>query len=394
MSLAGFNVASAVEIDRYACESYRWNFPRTNLYEGDVSEFNELPRKVLRSQFNLGEADVVFGGPPCQGYSQIGTRDIDDPRNKLYLEFVNTLKLYRPRVFIMENVVNMLRIGSGVFRDAVLAAFRKNGYKNCAYVTAKATEFGVPQQRVRVFYFGIRNGEKLPYDLLEFVRAALEVQQVCRPVTVWEAIGDLPKSVVPSGGTLPYRERKRVSQYMREMRLDHDGDIYPSAQKLGSGIRRFGESTLRLHNHHTKEVQERRMQLIRKLEPGGRGDSIPANMWKGVRPQKWRRLSPEKPAHTLLAQMHRDLSEWVHPKHDRWISVREACRLQSFHDGYIMRSSEWQMLKQIGNAVPPLLALAVGNAAQSILSALDGTPIQDPRDDAIRRRIEASLLTS
>jgi DNA (cytosine-5)-methyltransferase 1 len=102
-----------------------------------------------------------------------------------------------------------------------------------------------------------------------------------------------------------------------------------------------------------------------------KGDSLPAGVWNGSRPEKWRRLHPDRPAYTILAQMHRDLSEWVHPDHQRWITVREAARLQSFHDGFVFKSSEWQMLKQIGNAVPPLLGRAICRVALRALEQLD-----------------------
>ena len=86
-----------------------------------------------------------------------------------------------------------------------------------------------------------------------------------------------------------------------------------------------------------------------------------------ARGHKWRRLHPDKPSYTILAQMHRDLSEWIHPKHDRWITVREAARLQSFHDGFVFMGSEWQQLKQVGNAVPPLMGLAIAHTAADLL---------------------------
>lgn len=99
---------------------------------------------------------------------------------------------------------------------------------------------------------------------------------------------------------------------------------------------------------------------------------MPKEIWNGARPEKWRRLDPDKAAYTILAQMHRDLSEWVHPSFERWITVREAARLQSFHDGFEFKTSEWQMLKQIGNAVPPLLARALASTAEKALLQLDG----------------------
>ena len=147
------------------------------------------------------------------------------------------------------------------------------------------------------------------------------------------------------------------------------------------------EDRLRLLNHHTKEIQKRRKDLIAQLLPGAKADSLPKEVWNGARPEKWRRLHPDQPAYTILAQMHRDLSEWVHPKFERWITVREAARLQSFHDGFEFKSSEWQMLKQIGNAVPPLLARALAAAAERALLRLDHkeTPVLQQPERLILR---------
>ena len=132
----------------------------------------------------------------------------------------------------------------------------------------------------------------------------------------------------------------------------------------------FGKNPIVLHNQHTKEIQARRKHLISFLKPGQKADSLPKEIWDGKRPEKWRRLHPDLPSYTILAQMHRDLSEWVHPHLSRWITVREAARLQSFHDGFVFVGSEWQQLKQIGNAVPPLLAHALGAMAAHVLERL------------------------
>ncbi|MBD2817712.1 DNA cytosine methyltransferase [Streptomyces parvulus] len=150
------------------------------------------------------------------------------------------------------------------------------------------------------------------------------------------------------------------------MRIDRDGRWYSAKYKKAAA-----GGSVALHNHHTKEIQQRRKELIALLAPGAKADSLPKEIWDGARPEKWRRLHPDKPAYTILAQMHRDMSEWVHPKFQRWITVREAARLQSFHDGFVFQTSEWQMLKQIGNAVPPLMARALAAAAQQALLQLD-----------------------
>jgi DNA (cytosine-5)-methyltransferase 1 len=388
MRLAGCQIALAVELDRFACESLRYNFPEHKVFEGDIKDFNDLSAKERTSLCGVGDVDVVFGGPPCQGYSQIGTRDISDPRNKLYLEFVRTIKQERPLVFVMENVPNMLLLRKGIYRDAAVKAFNEAGYDPVVPVLMHAKDFGVPQDRRRVFYFGVRSDLKFRSDLKEFVDAAVEPCRVSQPTTVWEAIGDLPAEITDSGELLPYPAQRRLTPFMREMRIDTEGGIYSRAMKLDSGIatwrKQHPNRASPLLNHHTKEIQERRLALIKLLEPGKKADSLPKHIWDNARPEKWRRLHPDRVSHTILAQMHRDLSEFVHPKLDRWITVREALRLQSFHDGFIPVTSEWQQLKQIGNAVPPLLAHAVGHVVQRIIQEVRGLAPQEMRPVQVR----------
>lgn len=367
--LAGFNVEGAVEVDRFAAATYRHNFPEVPLYEGDVRDFRQVDSDAWADHADRFAAldstiiDLVFGGPPCQGYSQIGTRLIDDPRNELYGEFVRILGDIKPRVFIMENVPNMLLMSKGIFKRRALAAFVEAGYSNCDVRVVSAHDFGVPQTRERAFFVGVRDGIDFPVAIGDWLTAVLPTLE--EPgLTVGAAIGDLPKAVSADDSPLPYESTRKRNRFLSEMRLDREGAHYAKAPKL-RGVPRL------LHNHHTKEIQERRSQLIRLLEPGKKADSLPKEIWDGRRPEKWRRFHPDWPAHTLLAQMHRDLSEWVHPEHHRWITVREAARLQSFHDGFVFKSSEWQMLKQIGNAVPPLLGNAIAQAARLALSAID-----------------------
>src|SRR5690606_21017607 len=128
-----------------------------------------------------------------------------------------------------------------------------------------------------------------------------------------------------SGEVMPYPVPDRVSSYMKAMRLDFSSHPYTKAAKKLRGI---GKGNVELHNHHTKEMGAKRANLISYLKPGEKADSLPKEIWNGARPEKWRRLHPDLPSYTILAQMHRDLSEWVHPSLERWITVREAARLQ------------------------------------------------------------------
>ena len=369
MELAGFDVKVAVELDRYACETYRANFPKTPLFQGDIHDFLAADGPDHRREYGLDDLDVVFGGPPCQGFSQIGPRDLMDDRNELYLQYARVVSTLRPRLFLMENVPNLLLMEKGHFRDAILSHFASIGYSNTTFLKASAVDFGVPQARERVFFFGTRDDVDLPVDLKAYASATLARMRVERPVSVWEAIGDLPSDVVHSGHAMPYPAATNPSAYMRMMRLDHGEGPYPKAVKRR---RALGGAAPKLHNHHTKEMQAKRANLISFLKPGQKADSLPKDIWDGARPEKWRRLHPDQPSYTILAQMHRDLSEWVHPTLERWITVREAARLQSFHDGFVFMSSEWQMLKQIGNAVPPLLAYAAGRMVAAVLQASMG----------------------
>lgn len=366
---AGFKINVAVEWDKFACETYRHNFPKVPLFEGDIHLFLQGRGEAHRKQYSLDDIDLVFGGPPCQGYSQIGPRDLFDDRNELYLQYARVVSVLKPRMFLMENVPNLLLMEKGHFRDAILKRFAKLGYGNTTFLKVSAADFGVPQTRERVFFFGTRDDCALSVDLKSFASSALEQIKVKKHVTVWEAIGDLPSHVVESGAVLPYPESKQLSPFMKAMRLDCSGKPYSRAAKKLRGV---GRAAPILHNHHTKEIQAKRAHLISFLKPGQKADSLPKTIWNGARPEKWRRLHPDLPSYTVLAQMHRDLSEWVHPSLERWITVREAARLQSFHDGFVFKSSEWQMLKQIGNAVPPLLAFAAGQMASAVVEATAG----------------------
>jgi DNA (cytosine-5)-methyltransferase 1 len=373
--LAGFDVKAAVEVDRFAVETYRQNFPEVPLFEGDIADFlnSSAGWRAQTRQFpgvKRGAVDLVFGGPPCQGYSQIGTRNLDDPRNSLYQQFARIVEQLRPPIFVMENVPNMLLLSKGVFRDAALRHFAKIGYANAAVRVVVASDYGVPQVRKRAMFLGVRDDVDFEFDAGDWIDGSLMRERRPTP-TVRQAIGDLPEDVGIPGETLPYPRTRRVSAILDELRLDRDGEFYSADEKR----RRSGG--LILHNHHTKEIQERRRRLIAHLAPGAKGDTLPPRIWDGLRPEKWRRLHPDKPAYTILAQMHRDLSEWVHPDYERWITVREAARLQSFHDGFVFRSSEWQMLKQIGNAVPPLLGRAMLAVAARALDHISGAETAD-----------------
>ncbi|MBF3494957.1 DNA cytosine methyltransferase [Burkholderia pseudomallei] len=364
--LAGWEVLCSVETDDHACRTYAANFPDVPLFQGDIADFLD-EKSESDSKFEhlvSANVDVVYGGPPCQGFSQIGPRDVDDPRNVLYKHFVRVARAVQPRIFVMENVPNMITMKGGHFKDQIQEAFRAAGYARTTIQPVTASDFGVPQHRKRIFWFGIRDDLSGVMDLDTTVRKWLDARKVPH-VTVKQAISDLPRDVSADDSALPYtRLSGRCSDYQKLMRLDWDTPLLSAAQK------RSNLACDQLHNHHTKNVEARRLKIIKAIKPGARGDSLPAALWNGTREHKWRRLDPEKPSYTILAQMHRDLSEWIHPEYDRWITVREAARLQSFHDGFVFHGSELQQLKQVGNAVPPLVGLTIAEVAGKLLASV------------------------
>lgn len=388
--LAGFEVTAAVEIDRFAAVTYRENFPEVPLYEGDVHAFLEPDHEGWSaadaerfSDLQQGETDLLFGGPPCQGYSQIGARSLDDPRNELYLQYIRILTRLRPKAFLMENVPNMLLMAGGRFKRDVIEAFKNAGYSNTSVRVVVASDYGVPQVRKRAIFFGVRDDIGVEESVDDMLTDFLKVEERDAP-TAWDAIKDLPEKTAIHYEDVLYPRTRIKSPFLDDMRLDRDGQWYSSALKRKS----FGERRRALSNHHTKEIKERRKALIALLKPGAKGDSLPKSVWNGMRPEKWRRLPVDRPAYTILAQMHRDLSEWVHPKYERWITVREAARLQSFHDGFVFHTSEWQMLKQIGNAVPPMMGRAL---AVSAIKVLDRVEAQRDTDSVNRPYLEERI---
>ncbi len=365
--LAGYKVVCAVEMDSDACKTHAANFRNVAFFDGDISRFLRDEKKGVPGQRALTEAgiDLVYGGPPCQGFSQIGPRKLNDPRNRLYKEFVRVVRELQPAMFVMENVPNMMSMNSGHFRSKILNAFRRAGYKRTAIIPLIASDFGVPQHRRRIFVFGLKDGLPCKDDLSELIKKSIAKERVLIAVTVGDAISDLPAKVSAEDEPIAYpsKRSRKYPAFQRLMRLDFSTPLLTAAAKRG------GNSADLLHNHHTKGIEARRKKIIRAIRPGGTGDSLPAKIWSGVRGHKWRRLHSKEPSYTILAQMHRDMSEWIHPKHNRWITVREAARLQSFHDGYIFHGSECQQLKQVGNAVPPLMALAVARVTKRLLNS-------------------------
>ncbi|MFJ7858948.1 DNA cytosine methyltransferase [Peribacillus sp. NPDC097206] len=356
LRMAGIDVVLANDIDAWAAKTHEENHPETIFIHKDIKEVREteLIKNLATKGLTVNDIDIVAGGPPCQGFSIIGQRDPDDPRNVLFKEFVNVIKLVKPKVFIMENVFGILSMEKGKVKDEIVHSLEnaaEMGYVVTEPKVLLAAEYGVPQLRRRVFFLGIRKDISL--EPLTYPTPTHALQKVTSPdekiikkpyVTASQAIGNLPENVVESersipAPSLPYPSEKRTSY-----------------QKFIQG------NATEIYSHHTKKLLGLRLQRINHLNEGDLQTVLPEELRAGGHENKYRRLHSKKPAPTLTAHMSKDLSDFIHYKYSRPITVREAARIQSFFDHYKFIGSEFQQLKQVGNAVPPLLGKAVGEA--------------------------------
>ncbi len=333
---AGFRVVGAVENDHVHVETYRSNFPNTPVVQEDI-------RVVLGEHLHDWfvddghVVDVMFGGPPCQGFSYIGRNRPNDPRNDLLLHFVRLVAELRPRFFVVENVQGLLSKRHGEVLRRFVNIVKQAGYRvNPEPWLLDAQAFGVPQRRRRVFLVGALEGLKMPD------RPGVSVD---RP-TVWDAISDL--TVVDESpellrGDVYFGGLGKASRYAAGLRNDRNQSEEDDQQ---------GEVKLtgcRLSNH----TASTRRRFARTGE--GEYESV----------SRFFRLAKNAVGPALRAGTDRQNGSYtaarpIHPTTDRCITVREAARLHSFPDSFMFNPTVWHGFRQIGNSVPPRLARAVG----------------------------------
>lgn len=372
---AGFDVLTAVEYDPVHAAVHEFNFPLTevvcaNLAKVSVEQVNNaLDRgwsRHGRAGDRNGELDVVFGGPPCQGFSSIGKRLIDDSRNELVFHFFRMVDELKPKYFVMENVPGMLRGGhKGILRQ-LIREFREIGYRVPDIPNVlNAAEFGVPQDRRRLFLIGSRGDQPMAeYPKLVSKpphRHGLEIEEA-RPLfdglpdgpTVWDAIGDLPDldefdELKRSDWIRLSEERldameSLISDYVRGLR---DGDAEDRSYPRAWDRQLFTSSARTIHTSKS----------ISRFESTMPGDTEPIS--------RFYRLHPAGLSNTLRAGTGSERGAFtsprpIHPTLPRVISVREAARLHSFPDWFRFHVTKWHGFRQIGNAVAPLVGRAVG----------------------------------
>lgn len=315
---AGFKSILAIDFWAPAIETYNNN--RSNKV-GQVQDITKLDKEFFE-QFDIKNLSGVIGGPPCQGFSLAGKRVIDDDRNKLYRDYFRVLEILKPDFFLMENVVGLTNLNGGAIKEDIIRRADLIGY-HVSYKILCASDYGVPQNRRRVIFIGIK---KEIYDKKgEFVFPEQKNYQV----TCLEALSDLPN----------LDEGQDKTQYVCEPQSDY--------QRL------MRKNSVEVHNHEQSKHSEETIKAISYVPQGGGMRDIPIEI-RGDRKYSslLRRMDSSKPSQTVDTG-HRT---YFHYKENRVISVREAARLQSFPDDYIFYTGKQNQYKQVGNAVPPILA--------------------------------------
>ena len=370
---ADCRIVCANEMNPVAAESFRANHPDAIMISRDIRSVDSGEIGALAG-LKRGDVDAVVGGPPCQGFSTVGNREDDDPRNIMFLEFVRMVRELRPRVAVMENVPQFLSASGGGHRTAFADSMDKAGYRTeCAILVA--SDYGVPQVRRRAFCISVE--KDLPDCPITFpspthqgVQNATMLQRgeieglgspdpgLERFVSVGDAIGDLP-SLGP--------EKESAGRYLacRPTRYQRD--------------RRKWAAVLTEHEYwgHGPEL----LSYISGIPEGSRMvDAYKKAEWRGSGfHQAYARLHRKGIGNTITTSLHNPGSgRFIHYQDIRAISIREAARLQGFDDGYLLVGSKVQKRTQVGNAVPPLLARSVAEHVCGAILRRRAVPVVVP----------------
>jgi len=374
--LAGADLVGAIEIDSWACDTFRFNHPEAKVIQSDITSLTD---EEILLHFGSDRPNVVLGGPPCQGFSICNKNNGDpkDPRNSLFEEFIRVGRLLNPEVMIMENVPNLIKAkteSGELVVDIIVSELRKIGYF-VKYKILEATDYGVPQIRKRLVVIATKAEVSDPFPPKTHVvgeQSDLLNAGMPKCPTLWDAISDLPELEARQGAESQPYTKLPENRYQETLR---------------------GESS-QVHNHKAMNHSPRLVERFASMVWGQSTSDVPDHLKPlkrnsteisdKVYDQNNRRMFPHKPCHTIAASFY---ANFVHPFKNRNFTAREGARIQSFPDTYVFlgkptvvskkllgregRTDESYLCQynQIGNAVPPLMAKAI---AEHLLKCLEG----------------------
>lgn len=352
---AGFHPLAANDFDAPAGATFAANFQHTPFL---LRSIEKLPGKELLSTAGLqaGDLDALLGGPPCQAFSVYNhQRGFHDDRSGLFREYLRVVGELLPKVVVMENVVGMTSLDGGRAIDEMHRSLGKLGYA-VEHRILRAEEYGVPQERRRIFFIGSRVGKIVWPEPTHGRQDDLLTVDLLPLVTVWDAIGDLPKLEMGEGGD-------EVTRYTRIPRT-----TYQTTMRQGSdGVR----------NHYAPQLAEINVKRMKHIPQGGSWRDLPHQLLpagmklarRSDHTKRYGRLHPEGMFSTVLTKADLHWGAYIHPAEDRTLSVRECARAQSFPDRFQFVGSRVEQYRQVGNAVPPILARAVAASVRTMIEA-------------------------
>lgn len=326
--LPEFEIVAANEIEKDIAAAYTRNHPGVAMLNCDINDLTEeMLAEILKGQ----QIDIVVGGPPCQSYSTLGKRQMDDRAN-LFMQYKRVLKILQPKAFIFENVVGILSMDRGRLFSQIQAEFEELGY-SLKYKVLNAVDYGVPQQRERVILVGFRGNNNYEYP------APTHGEGLKPYVTLQQAIGDLP--VLKSGQSSDRYAYQPDNDFLHFVRASSQELTEHSAPKNGEHLIRIME---------TLQDGQGKNDLPEDIRPKSGYGNTYAKLW-------W-----DRPSTTITRNFAcPSSSRCIHPRDSRAMSIREGARLQSFPDDYQFYGSDSMKRLEIGNAVPPLLSVAIAN---------------------------------
>ena len=316
---AGYDVLLGIDNDSKALETFELNHSHAKSICGDITKVTY--EKDIKPLLDGKKIDVIIGGPPCQGMSLSGPRKFDDPRNRLYMSYIRLVEEIRPKAFVIENVPGLVGLFDGRIKDSIIRQFNDMGY-NIQYKIMCAADYGVPQNRKRVIFVGMKTG------------SFCYPERVMNQVTCSMALSDL----------------QPLEDEIGEEIAEYATDVQNEYQKL------MRARSANVRNHIAANHSEKVRKIISLVPDGGNYKDLPEE-YRNSRNfhVAWTRFGSDKPAPTIDTG-HR---HHFHYKYNRVPTVRECARLQSFPDDFYFLGNKTQQFRQVGNAVPPLMAQAI-----------------------------------